>query len=128
MIAGFAVASILAFLVVFWLIGVVPEASKAVATASGAARIVASKELDDDTKEREAQRAAIGLLKGVFSILWRSAVAFVAAAVPVYSGDAFGLVSADAVAEFLSRWDMIVIASVVIVAGYLAAQRLWPAR
>jgi len=79
-IAGFAVASILAFLVVFWLIGVVPEASKAVATASGAARIVASKELDDDTKEREAQRAAIGLLKGVFSILWRSAVAFVAAA------------------------------------------------
>lgn len=123
-----AALSVLAFLAAFWRIGVVGAATGAMTTASGAMRVIASRELDDDTKERETQRAAIGLLGGVLSILWRSVAALVAAGIPIYVAEAAGLVGSETVIDFLARWDVIVIVSIVMIAAYLAVRRLWPAR
>lgn len=128
MIIAVAVASILAFVLVFWKAGVVPAAQKAIATASHAGKVMSSKELDDEVKEKEVQKAAIGLLGSVGSITIRSVLSLVGAAVPIYGAEAAGLVSADAVIDFLSRWDVIIIVSVVMIAGYLLGRRLWRAR
>lgn len=128
MIIAVAVASILAFVLVFWKAGVVPAAQKAIATASHAGKVMSSKELDDEVKEKEVQKAAIGLLGSVGSITIRSVLSLVGAAVPIYGAEAAGLVSAEAVIDFLSRWDVIIIVSVVMIAGYLLGRRLWRAR
>ena len=128
MIIAVAVASILAFVLVFWKAGVVPAAQKAIATASHAGKVMSSKELDDEVKEKEVQKAAIGLLGSVGSITIRSVLSLVGAAVPIYGAEAAGLVNADAVIDFLSRWDVIIIVSVVMIAGYLLGRRLWRAR
>ena len=128
MIIAVAIASILAFVIVFWMAGVVPAAQKAIATASHAGKVMSSKELDDDVKEKEVQKSAIGLLGSVASITIRSVLALIAAAVPIYGAEAAGLVSGDAVIDFLSRWDVIIIVSVVMIAGYIAGRRVWRAR
>lgn len=128
MIIAVAIASILAFVIVFWKAGVVPAAQKAIDTASHAGKVMSSKELDDDVKEKEVQKSAIGLLGSVVSITVRSAVSLIAAAVPIYGAEAAGLVGADAVIDFLSRWDVIIIVSVVMIAGYIVGRRVWRAR
>jgi hypothetical protein len=106
---------------------VVEAAQKAIATASRAGKVMSSKELDDHTKEKEVQKAAIGLVGSVFSIALRSLIALLAAAVPIYGADAAGLATTDGVIDFLSRWDVIIIVSAVMIAGYFAGRRLWPA-
>jgi hypothetical protein len=118
----------LAFVIVFWKAGVVGAAQKAITTASHAGKVMSSKELDDEVKEKEIQKSAIGLLGSFVSIAGRSALSLVAAAVPIYGAEAAGLVSADAVIDFLSRWDVIIIISVVMIAGYLVGRRVWPAK
>lgn len=128
MIIAVTVASILVFVLVFWKAGVVPAAQKAIATASGAGKVMSSKDLDDEVKEKEVQKAAIGLLGSVVSITVRSILSLVAAAVPIYGAEAAGLVSADLVIDFMSRWDVIIIVSVVMIAGYFVVRRLWPAK
>ena len=125
MIVGVAVAAILAFVIVFWKAGVVGAAQKAITTASYAGKVMSNNALDDDTKEKEIQKSAISLLGSVFSIAWRSVVSLAATAVPIYGAEAAGLVSADAVIDFLSRWDVIIIVSVVMIIGYLVGRRLW---
>lgn len=128
MIVAIAAASILLFVVVFWKAGVVPAAQKAITTASHAGKVMSSKELDDDTKEKEVQKAAIGLLGSVVSITVRSVIALVAAAIPIYGAEAAGLASSETVIDFLSRWDVIIVVSVVMIAGYVVGRRLWRAR
>ncbi len=128
MIVAAAVASILAFVIVFWKAGVVGAAQKAIATASHAGKVMSSKELDDDAKEKEVQKSAIGLLGSVGSITVRSLIPLIAAGIPIYGAEAAGLVSADAVIDFLSRWDVIIIVSVVMIAGYLVGRRFWQAK
>ena len=128
MILTVSVASILAFVIAFWLAKVVPAARKAIQTASGAASAMSSKDMDDEAKEKATQKAAISLLGSVGSIALRSAISLVAAAVPIYAADAAGLAPVDAVVDFMSRWDVIIIVSVVMIIGYIAASRLWPAK
>ncbi len=128
MIVAIAVASILVFVVVFWIAGVVPAAQKAMATASHAGTVMSSKELDDDIKEKEVQKAAIALLGSVVSITARSLLALVAAAIPIYGADAAGLAGSETVIDFMSRWDVIIIVSVIMIAGYVVGRWLWRAR
>lgn len=128
MIIAVAAASVLAFVLVFWISKAVPAAQKAIATATQAGRVISSKELDDDTKEKEVQKAAIGLVGSVVSITVRTAVALIAAALPIYGAEAAGLAGSAAVIDFLSRWDVIIIVSVVMIAAYVMGRRLWPAK
>jgi hypothetical protein len=127
-IVAVAAVSILAFVLVFWKVGVVDAARKAIATASHAGKVMATKDLSDEIKEKEVQKSAIGLLGSVVSIAWRSAVSLIGAALPIYAAAAAGLASDDAVIDFLSRWDVIIVVSVAMIAGYFAVQKLWPAR
>jgi hypothetical protein len=125
MIVATAVASICAFLVALWLVGVIPASAGAVAIARDALSVLRDAELDDAAREKAVQRASVRLLTTFFSILARGAAAIGASLVPIWLADVAGIAPSDHVIEFLARWDVIAIASVVIVIGYLVRVRLW---
>ncbi len=64
----------------------------------------------------------------VFLILVRSALAFLASFLPIWIASLAGLATIEDVLRYLSRWDVIVIASMVVIAGYVIWMRLWPSR
>lgn len=125
MMVATAVAAIGVFLVAFWLFGVVPASAGALAIARGALAAMRDTELDDAAREKTVQRASIRLLGTFVSIVVRGALAVGASLLPIWVADAAGFAKSDQVIAFLSRWDVIVIASIVIVLGYLVRVRLW---
>ena len=126
MIALVALISILLFLVSFEVARVVPVSVAAIATAKRALGVIRDPSLDDEAREKAAQRASIQLFGAFASILLRSLLAVAAAFVPIYLADALGLAETEHVLTFLARWEVIVGASVVICAfvfakGHVAA-------
>jgi hypothetical protein len=125
MIVVTAAASIGVFLVALWLSGVVPASASALAIARSALGALRDTGLDDAAREQAVQRASIRLTVIFVSILVRGAVAIGASLLPIWLANAAGLAASDQVIDFLSRWDVIVIASIVIVLGYLLRIWLW---
>jgi hypothetical protein len=125
MIVATAATAIGVFLVAVWLCGVVPESAAALAIARDAFGAMQDPALDDAAREKAVQRASIRLLGKFVSILLRGAVAIGISLLPIWASDVSGLAASDQVVDFLSRWDVILIASVVIVLGYLVRARLW---
>lgn len=119
-------ASIACFMLLFWLTGIVGVAREAIATARSALQTMRAPELDDDARERAVQSAALRMLKLSASLILRSLLALAAAAVPILGADWLGLVPARESLAFMERWDVILIASLVMIAGYIAVRRLWP--
>ena len=128
MIAATAAASICVFLVAFWALRIVPASAGAVAIARDALGVMRDPALDDASREKAVQRASLRLLGTFFSILLRGAIAFGVSLLPIWLADAVGLASHHKVIAFLSRWDVILIASLLVGLGYLAGKRLWTSR
>jgi hypothetical protein len=124
-IVATAAASISVFLVVLWLSGVVPASASALAIARGALGAMRDARVDDAAREKAVQRASLRLIGTFVSILVRGAVAIAASLLPIWVADVSGFASSDQVIEFLSQWEVIVIASIVIVMGYLVRMWLW---
>ncbi len=125
MIVATAAASIGMLIVALWLSGVVPSSTSALAIARGALGAMRDAGLDDAAREKAVQRASLRLLGTFLSILVRGAVAIGASLLPIWLANVTGLAASDQVFEFLSRWDVIVIASIVIVLGYVVRMWLW---
>jgi len=104
--------SVAAFAAAFSSLGVVPAAQTAMTRAGSAGKVMRDPDLSDDIKEREVQKAALGLLASVVSIFTRSAGSLLAALIPVYLFAAFGGPTADAVFGFLAQWEVIVLTSI----------------
>lgn len=128
MIAATALASIVAFLVALWLSGVVRVGAGVVATAQGAVATMRDQALDDRAREKAVQGASLRLMGAFVSIVVRGALTFAVSFVPIWLASVAGLASIAEVTEFLARWDVIVIGSAVIVAGWLLWRRVWPSR
>lgn len=120
-----AAASIGAFLLVFWLAGVVSSAKSAIATALGALRVMRDPDLDELTRERAVQTAALRLVLNSGSIILRSLAALLSAYVPIFAADWAGVVPQAAMFDFLERWDVILISTVVVTLGYVVGARAW---
>lgn len=120
-----ALASICAFIAAFWLLGIVPRATAALAVTRGAFAAMRDTALDEEAREREVQRASLKLMGLFFSILGRSLLALLASLLPIWIADAMGLASRDTVLLFLARWDVILVVSLVLLAGYVLWNRLW---
>jgi hypothetical protein len=84
--------------------------------------------LNDEAREKAIQGFSINLFGSFFSILIRSIAALLSAALPIYISDKLGFVVAENVTEFLSRWDVIIILSLVICTGWYFKNKLWPSR
>ena len=129
LVASLAVA---AFLLGFHLAGVLPAASRAIATARSATGAMRNPALDDLARElmdrtgipgMAAQKAGLSLLGSFASIALRSAAALAVSFVPILLADAMGLVDAGATTAFLLRWDVILGASAVMIAVWLVVRR-----
>lgn len=120
-----AAASIGAFVLVFWLAGVVPAAKGAIATMQNAVGAMRDPALDELARERAVQSAAVRLLVAAGSLILRSLLALAAAFVPILAADMADVVPQAASLAFLERWEVILIATLVIVLGYGVGSRVW---
>ena len=114
------------FLLVFWLAGVVPCAKGAIATIHGAMQAMRDPHLDETTRERAIQSAAMRLVAASGSLIFRNLLALGAAFLPVLAADWVGIAPQEVVLAFMGRWDVIVIATVAITLGFVVGIRVWP--
>ena len=120
-----AAASIGVFLLVFWLAGVVSTARRAIATTRNAMQALRDPALDELVRERAVQAAAIRLVVASGSLVLRNLLALAAAFIPILASDWAGIVPQAAMLAFMERWDVIVIATVVVTLGYVVGLRVW---
>jgi hypothetical protein len=121
-----AAASLDIFLLVFWFAKVIPTAKGALATAHGALGAMRDPQLDELTRERRVQAAGISLLAYSGSLIVRSLAALIGAALPIFAADWIGVVPRVETLAFMVRWDVILVATGLITAGYLGRILLWP--
>jgi hypothetical protein len=105
---------------------VVPVVGEMLATARGAAATMKDSALDDRAREKAVQRASIQLFSHAASIFGRAALALIVSLIPMVIGDQLGLTTMGGVIAFLSRFDVILIASVGFIVLYFARMRMWP--
>ena len=118
-------ASIGVFLLVFWLAAIVSTARRAIATTRNAMQAMRDPALDELERERAVQAAAIQLVFASGSLILRSLLALAAAFIPILASDWSGIVPQAEMLVFMERWDVIVIATVVVTLGYVVGLRVW---
>jgi hypothetical protein len=119
-----SLVSVVLFLLAFSLLRIVPVATGATKTALEAVSAMRDPSLDDEAREKTIQNFSISLFGSFFSILIRSIAALLTAAVPIYAADKLEFVVAADVTDFLSRWDIIIILTLVICTGWYIKSRL----
>lgn len=124
MIVATAAAAICAFLIAFHYFRVVPIAARALAITREAWGVMRDPAFDDAARERAVRAASLRLFGTFFSILARGLLALAVSLLPIWLADASGLAARERTIDFLSRWDVILISSVVIVLGYIVQARL----
>jgi len=128
MVAFTASISILVFVAALWLLRIVPLATSAISASRRALETLGDKALDDLDREKAMQSASLSLLKIFFSILIRGCLALLASLLPIWLADRAGIADGQGVVEFLSRIDVILVASVVLLAIYFLARRARPSK
>ena len=128
MISVVAIFSIAVFLVALHFSGALRAGVAILPVARGALNTIQNQALGDDEKERAIQRATVRLARSLVSIVIRSAFTLAVSLVPLVAAEYFGWADIDEVIAFLSRWDVILIVSVAIIAGYILKSKLWPSR
>ena len=126
MIVAIAIATLAILAVAFWVSGVIRVSAGVLSTTRNATAIMRDPALDDMAREKAMQRASLKLIADFGSILLRSAISLAVSFAPIWLADVTGLASSRAVMDFLSRIDVIVVASIVMVAGYALRVRMWP--
>jgi hypothetical protein len=124
-IAAAAIAAVAVFAVAFWQLGVIRAASGAIAISRDSMGVMRDPQLDERARERAMQQASLRLIGACASILFRSLIAVLLSLVPIWAFSALGIVTFDQVLTFLSRWDVIAIVTVIMLAGYGLKKRLW---
>jgi hypothetical protein len=125
-IVAIAIATLAILAVAFWVSGVMRVSAGVLTTTQNAAAIMRDPALDDLQREKAIQRASLRLLGDFGSILVRGVLSLAISFAPIWLADVTGLASSRAVIDFLSRTDVIVVASVVMVVGYVIRVRMWP--
>jgi hypothetical protein len=116
---------VLAFIAACYALRIVAVARRIVATARQSMRTMRDPALDDEIKEKAAQRAAIVLFGGFLSITFRSLVAVLASSAVIYAADLAGFVPAPVAIDLLGSWEFIVATTVMLTAAYLVT-RVFP--
>jgi hypothetical protein len=120
--------SVLIFIVAFWRLRIVDVGLHVLSVATGATAVLKDKNADDLVREKAMQKAAIDLFKSFFTILFRSALALALSLAPIWLADVAGLVSIDEVIIFMSRWDVLIVITLIVTAGYLVWKKLSPSK
>lgn len=123
MIILVTIASVLAFIVTFSILGIVPRAQKAIAVARSTTTTMRDQTLDDDAKEAAVQAASLTLLKQFFGLLVFGILTLLAAYIPILLADMAGLIPAQTVLDFMLRLDVILVTSVILIALVFGLRR-----
>jgi hypothetical protein len=126
MITAIAILSIVVFICALRWYGVIRVAASVFVTAQEAVTVLRDNNLDDSAREKELQHATIQLFGAFISILIRSMLTFLTSLVPIWLASLMGMVKIEDVTRYLSSWDVIVITTVMIVAGCVIWVRLQP--
>jgi len=124
MTSAIGLISLLLFAVAFWHLGVVRAAGGALAVVRQVASVVRDPQSSDLVKEAAARGAAFQLLASLCSIAVRGGLAGLVSVLPVWMADATGLVRQEAVLAYLSRWEVMALASFALTAAYVVGVRL----
>jgi hypothetical protein len=117
------VLSILAFCAAFHFSGLVARAQAAIATARQTVAVISDKTLDDEQKERAVQGGALRMF-GQFALITITAILVLAApAVVMWIAEMLGAASFAAVSDFLLSWEVIIGATVLIMAAIWLVRR-----
>lgn len=116
--------SVLAFLLAFEALGLIPKAKEAISVSRATAAVMGDKSLDDDAKEAAVQKAAATLMKNFLGLLVRIVGILLAAYVPILAADLLGLVPEAEVLAFMLRIDVILITTVLVIALVWVLQRV----
>jgi hypothetical protein len=119
MIVAIAVAAVATFVVAFSVLRVAHAAAGAVTTARGAINLLSDSAIDDAARERAARHASGRLFLMAGSVALRGTLAAMIASLPVLAAERAGIVAFDDVLAFLSRWDVVLGASVFVLLWYL---------
>tara|TARA_R110002074_G_scaffold145034_1_gene293184 strand:+ start:53382 stop:53789 length:408 start_codon:yes stop_codon:yes gene_type:complete len=114
--------SILLFILFFFLLNVVKSSVQALRTCNMAMSTITNPDLDDEEKENIVQRASLSLLKSFASILFRSLLSLGGSVAPILAFDYFNYVPMQATYDFMSRLDVIIIATAIVTLLYLFAR------
>lgn len=128
MIAATAILSIVAFIWAMGVFGLVRVATDILAVSHNAYRTMQDKKLDDLARERAVQQASFKLMYAFGSMLLRGVLSLLVAVLPIWLASMAGLVRFEEVVDFLSRWDVIIAATVVITVGYILWSKWWRSR
>jgi hypothetical protein len=126
MIIVTAISSIVVFICALQMFGVVRVASKALVISQEAMAVLRDDSFDDRKREKELQQGALKLFGAFISISIRSMLTLSASFVPIWFASYAGFVKIEDVIRYLSRWDVIVITTVIIVTGCVIWVRLRP--
>lgn len=125
MTIAIALLTIVVFMVALSYSGLVGVATEAVHHARSASAVMRDAELDDHEKERAVRSTSLKLFGSFANIVVRGVAVFLISLIPAVIAEFAGLSTTSAVLEWLARPDVIVIVSVVLIAGYFAVKRLW---
>jgi hypothetical protein len=128
MIAATAIASVGVFIFTFWLFGVARVGTSVLTTTRDAMNILHDKNLDDLDREKKLQRASLQLGSAFVSISIRSALALATSFLPIWLVSLSGQVTIEDVLVYLSRWDVIVAVTLVVILIYIISTRVLSSR
>lgn len=118
-----AIVVVVLFVVLLDLLKVVEQARSAIAISQKSMETMRNAELDDDTKERELQKGAIGLFRLMLTMSLSFATSLVAPMALIWLLDLAGFMSLDAVSAMLLRWDFMLGATVLGVGLFVVLNR-----
>lgn len=107
------------------LFGVIRVGRRVIDVSQGAAAVLRDPAADDQAKEKAAQQASVKLLLALLEILGRGGLTAILSFLPILLVDWLGWAPMDTVTDFMARWDVIIVITVVMTAGWLAWKKLW---
>jgi hypothetical protein len=124
-LSALAAASVAVFMLAFWRLKIVSSARSAIAIMQNALGVMRDPALDELAREKAVQSASLKLVREAFSLIVRSALALAAAFIPLALADQFGLAPLSGSLEYLARWDVIIVISVVVLFIWVVGGRVW---
>ena len=123
-----ATLSIVFFLAALHLLNIVRIGSEVLKTVQGALAKMRDESLDDRAREAAARNASLRLMRAFVSILVRGGFAVLLSLAPIWLAEITGMAKAAEIVSLLSRWDVILLVTCLIVGGFAAKGRMWPFR
>lgn len=123
MLVGVYIAGIVLFVLAFSMTRLASSFGRVMAIARRATRTISDNQLDDHDKERVARQAAVQLLGQAGMITLKGAITVACALFPFWLADVLALQPWDEAMSFALRWDVLLITSVLMLAGWLLWRR-----